>query len=69
MKKSNESKGYQALEELHNKDRERSVAKNDCYVTRYIYEGNSGTQEGPLTIVDDQHNSQRRRYFNSRRGV
>jgi hypothetical protein len=59
----------QELKRLHNITIEKNSVKNDCYVTRYIYESKNKAQDGPIETSDDPHSVQRRRYFNTRRGV
>ncbi len=69
MKSFNIKKAYQLLDSMENKDKELNFVKNDCYLTRYFYEGNINAMGDSLIIVDDQHGNQKRRYYNSRRGV
>jgi len=59
----------QSQEELENKEKEKVLIKNECFLTRYVYEGISNAQGDSLIIVDDRHGNQRRRYYNSRKGV
>ena len=66
MKNSNISNIYQPFDTHEIKEIEKKLVKNTSYVTRFIYESNKAD---PLTIPDDLHLSQRRRYYNSRRGV
>jgi len=69
MRNINVKKEGSSMEKLENKDIEGNIVNNDCYLTRYFYEGNTNAQGDSLIIVDDRHGNQKRRYFNSRRGV
>jgi hypothetical protein len=69
MRNSNVKNEYRSMEVLEDKDSEKIPVKNDCYVTRYIYEGTNGSQAGTSTVVDYQHSNQKRRYYNTRRGI
>jgi hypothetical protein len=69
MRNINAKKEFRSIEEIGNKDIERNNVNNDCYLTRYFYEGNTNAQGDSLILVDDQHGNQKRRYYNSRRGV
>jgi len=69
MRDFNVRKAYLSLEKLEDEEKKVIVEKNDCYVTRYFYEGKTNAQGDPLIIIDDQHGIQRRRYYNSRRGI
>jgi hypothetical protein len=60
---------YRSSDILKKEDKEKSFVKNECFLTRYLYEGIINTQGDSLVIVDDQHGNQKRRYYNSRRGV
>ena len=54
MKTLNDQKDHQFFRKMSNKDKDKSLVKNDVYVTRYMTEWNSKTDKAYTTISGDQ---------------